>query len=147
MSTEPKQQKPKRPAWLVVLLVLAVGILLGVALSYLVPLPFGFGPFPPFPPFAQFRNLIIVHMVLSTVIIALQVALVIVYLGVYTETGARFSLGILVVMSALLLQSLFQYPLLLGFVGRYAVEFGPYLSTADLFTIAAYTIFLYLSLD
>jgi len=86
-------------------------------------------------------------MVLSTVIISLQVALVVVYLGVYAETGARFSLGILIVMSALLLQSLFQYPLLLGFVGRYAIEFGPYLSTADLFTIAAYTIFLYLSLD
>jgi hypothetical protein len=86
-------------------------------------------------------------MVLSTVIIALQVALVFVYLRVYAETGARFSLGILIVMSALLLQSLFQYPLLLGFVGRYAEEFGPYLSTADLFTIAAYTIFLYLSLD
>lgn len=144
MSTEPKQQKRLGPAWLLVLMVLTVGILLGVALSYLVPSPFGFGPFPPF---AQFRNLIIVHMVLSTVIIALQVALVIAYLGVYAETGARFSLGILVVMSALLLQSLFQYPLLLGFVGRYAIEFGPYLSTADLFTIAAYTIFLYLSLD
>jgi len=141
---EQGQQRTKRPAWVLVPLVLAVGILLGVALSYLIPLPFGFGPFPPF---AQFRNLIIVHMVLSTVIIALQVALVVVYLGVYAETGARFSLGILVVMSALLLQSLFQYPLLLGFVGRYAIEFGPYLSTADLFTIAAYTIFLYLSLD
>ena len=144
MSVEPERQKTKRPAWLLVPLVLAVGIVLGVALSYLIPLPFGFGPFPPF---AQFRNLIIVHMVLSTVIIALQVALVIVYLGVYADTGARFSLGILIVMSALLLQSLFQYPLLLGFVGRYALEFGPYLSTADLFTIAAYTIFLYLSLD
>jgi len=144
LSVEPERQKTKRPAWLLVPLVLAVGIVLGVALSYLIPLPFGFGPFPPF---AQFRNLIIVHMVLSTVIIALQVALVIVYLGVYADTGARFSLGILIVMSALLLQSLFQYPLLLGFVGRYALEFGPYLSTADLFTIAAYTIFLYLSLD
>ena len=144
MSTEATQQKRKGPAWLLVLMVLTVGILLGVALSYLVPSPFGFGPFPPF---AQFRNLIIVHMVLSTVIIALQVALVVVYLGVYAETGARFSLGILIVMSALLLQSLFQYPLLLGFVGRYAIEFGPYLSTADVFTIVAYTIFLYLSLD
>jgi hypothetical protein len=139
-------QKMKRPAWLLVSLVLAVGIVLGVALSYLIPTPSGFGPFAP-PPFAQFRNLIIVHMVLSTVIIALQVSLVMVYGRVYAETGARFSLGILVVMFALLLQSLFQYPLILGFVGRYAVEFGPYLSTADLFTIAAYTIFLYLSLD
>ena len=141
---QPPQKTKTGPARLVVPLVLLVGILAGVAFSYAVPLPFGFGPFPPF---AQFRNLIIVHMVLSTVIISLQIALVIVYLKVYAETGARFALGILVVMSALLLQSLFQYPLLLGFVGRTPIEFGPYLSAADLFTIAAYTIFLYLSLD
>lgn len=145
MSTEPAPVKTTRgQGWLLVLLVLLAGALAGVAFSYLIPLPFGFGPFPPF---AQFRNLIIVHMVLSTVIICLQVALVVVYLRVYSATRARFALGILVVMSALLLQSLFQYPLLLGFAGRYSIGFGPYLSTADLFTIAAYTIFLYLSLD
>jgi len=145
VSLEQSPQKTKTgPARLLVPLVLLVGALAGVALSYTIPLPFGFGPFPPF---TEFRNLIMVHMVLSTVIISLQIALVIVYLKVYAETGARFALGILVVMSALLLQSLFQYPLLLGFVGRTPVEFGPYLSAADLFTIAAYTIFLYLSLD
>ena len=145
MSMDSAPQKTRTgPAKLLVPLVLLVGVLAGIALSYSVPLPFGFGPFPPFD---QFRNLIIVHMVLSTVIICLQVALVIVYLKVYAETGARFALGILVVMSALLFQSLFQYPLLLGFVGRTPTEFGPYLSAADLFTIAAYTIFLYLSLD
>ncbi len=144
---EPRPQKPGTgQAKLLVPLVLLAGALAGVVLSYLVPLPSGFGPFPPFP-FDEFRNLILVHMVLSTVIISLQVALVIVYLRVYAATNARFALGILVVMSALLLQSLFQYPLLLGFVGRFAVEFGPYLSTSDLFTIVAYTIFLYLSLD
>jgi len=142
----PAKTAARRPAWLIVPLVLVVGILAGVALSYLIPLPSGFGPFPPHP-FAPFRNLIVVHMVLSTVIISLQVALVIVYVRIYSQTGGRFALGILVVMAALLLQSLFQYPLLLGFVGRYSTEFGPYLSTADLFTIVAYTIFLYLSLD
>ena len=146
MSLEKSQQAGRGPRWLLVPLVLAIGVLAGVALSYLIHLPSGFGPFPP-PPFDQFRNLIIVHMVLSTVIISLQLALVIVYLRTYAATGARFALGILVVMSALLLQSLFQYPLVLGSVGRYADQFGPYLSTADLFTVAAYTIFLYLSLD
>ena len=73
--------------------------------------------------------------------------LALVYLKVYAATGARFSLGIVVVVLALLLQSIFQSPLLLGFVGRYAAEFGPYLSSADIFTIAAYTVFLYLSLE
>lgn len=144
MTEKPSQRTGIGLTRLVVPLVLLVGALAGVALSYLIPLPYGFGPFPPF---AEFRNLIMVHMVLSTVIISLQVALVIVYLRVYAVTKARFALGILVVMSTLLVQSLFQYPLLLGFVGRIAIEFGPYLSTADLFTIVAYTVFLYLSLD
>jgi hypothetical protein len=130
---------------LLVPLVLAVGVFLGVALANLIPLPFGFGPFGP--PMDEFRNLLIVHSILSTVIISLQVALVIVYLRVYAETGARFVLGILVVMSALLIQSLFQSPLVLGFLGRFPEEFGPYLFSADLFTVAAYTIFLYLSLE
>jgi len=142
-DTSPKRVAKVRP-WVIVPLVLAVGALMGVVMSYLVPLPFAFGPFPH--PFDQFRNLIVVHMVLSTVIIALQVALVVVYLRIYSGTRARFALGILVVLSALLVQSLFQYPLFLG-LGRFTLGFGPYLSAGDLFTIAAYTIFLYLSLD
>ncbi|MDG7007228.1 MAG: hypothetical protein JRN06_03155 [Nitrososphaerota archaeon] len=138
------QQSKKGTTKLVVPLVWAVGIFLGVVLSYAVPLPFRFGPYGFFD---EFRNLLILHTVLSTVIIALQLALVIVYLRVYADTGARFALGILVVMSALLIQSAFQSPLLLGFVGTYAISFGPYLTSADLFTIAAYSVFLYLSLE
>jgi hypothetical protein len=127
-------------------LVLAIGVFLGVVFSRFIPFPFGYGPFGP-PIFDEFRDLLVVHTILSTVIICLQIALVIVYLRVYIDTGARFALGILVVMSALLIQTVFQSPLLLGFVGRYDEVFGPYLFSGDLFTIAAYTIFLYLSLE
>lgn len=145
MSSEPTPKRPgKAQAWAVVPLVVALGALVGVLMSYLVPLPHAFGPFPQ--PFDQFRNLIVVHMVLSTVIIALQLALVIVYLRIYASTRARFALGILVVLAALLIQSFFQYPLVLG-LGRFTLGFGPYLSAGDLIAIAAYTIFLYLSLD
>ena len=138
------QQSKKGTTKLVVPLVWAIGIFLGVLLSYTVPLPFRFGPYGFFD---EFRNLLILHTILSTVIIAHQLALVVVYLRVYSDTGARFALGILVVMFALLIQSAFQYPLLLGFVGNYAMSFGPYLTSADLFTIAAYSVFLFLSLE
>jgi hypothetical protein len=137
-------QKGPTKLWLPV--VLAVGVLVGLALSYLVPEPFsvgiaghGFAD--------RFRDSLVLHMILSTVSIALLVALIVIYLNVYAQTGARFALGILVVMFALLMQSLFQYPLLLGLFGVYPNPFGPFLSSADLFTIAAYTIFLYLSLE
>ena len=146
MSSEPVPQAPKKgQTKLLVPLVLAIGIFLGVVFSKFIPFPFGYGPFGQ--PFDAFRNLLVIHTILSTVIISLQVALVIVYLRVYADTGARFALGILVVMSALLIQTIFQSPLILGFVGRYTEGFGPYLFSGDLFTIAAYTIFLYLSLE
>jgi len=153
MSVEPETNKARRgPPKLLVPLVLVVGVLVGILLSYSVPVPYGFGPngsgpFGPFGPTDQFRNLLILHIVLSTVSIALLVAIIAVYLRIYADTGARFALGILVVMLALLIQSFFQYPLLLGFVGRIANEFGPYLTISDIFTIGAYTVLLYLSLE
>lgn len=135
----------KGPTKLWLPVVLVVGVLVGLALSYLVPEPFFIGPGPGFAD--RFRDAIVLHMILSTVSISLLVALIVIYLKVYAETGARFALGILVVMLALLMESLFQYPLLLGLYAGYPVTFGPFLSSADLFTIAAYTIFLYLSLE
>jgi hypothetical protein len=147
---EPSEGAPrgekKGPTKLWLPVVLTVGVLAGLALSYLVPEPFfivGVGP-----GFAdRLRDAVVLHMILSTVSIALLVALIAIYLKVFAETGARFALGILIVMLALLMESLFQYPLLLGLYAGYPVDFGPFLSSADLFTIAAYTIFLYLSLE
>jgi hypothetical protein len=63
---------------------------------------------------------------------------------VYTETRARFALGIAMVLFALLVQAAEQYPLLLGLAGQYSGGEPECLSVAGLFTIAAYTIFLYL---
>ena len=146
MSLQAEAKKSEhRPTKLWVPLVLALGVLLGIALSYFIPLPYGFGPFGPL--MDALRNLLLLHMVLTTVVITLQVALVAVYSRVYLATKARFAFGILAVMSSLLVQSLFQYPLFLAFVGRYAVGFGPYLSSGDIFTIVGYSIFLYLSLE
>jgi len=147
MSSEaPAPVKRKGPTKLWLPVVLAVGVLAGLALSYFVPEPFMIGGLGPgFED--RFRDSIVLHMILSTVSIALLFALIVVYLKVYAQTGARFALGILIVMFALLMQSFFQYPLVLGLYGAYPGLFGPFLTSADLFTIAAYTIFLYLSLE
>jgi hypothetical protein len=73
--------------------------------------------------------------------------LAVVYLRVYAQTGARFALGITVVLFALLVQALVQYPLLLVLTGPFDEGQGTFLSFGDIFTIAAYTVFLYLSLE
>jgi hypothetical protein len=146
MSLQGEGQESKRgPTKLWLPVVLASGVLVGLVLSYALPMPFGFLRFGGLP--ERFRDVLVIHMVLSTVSIALLVALAVVYVRVYAETHARFALGISIVLLALLIQSLIQYPLLLGLVGPFAAGQGSFLSFADLFTIAAYTIFLYLSLE
>jgi heme/copper-type cytochrome/quinol oxidase subunit 4 len=87
------------------------------------------------------------HVILSTISIALPISLVLIYLNVYSEIRARFALGIVIVLFALLIQSFIQYPLFLGLVSRYPQGQGSFLSFADIFTIIAYTTFLYLSLE
>lgn len=146
MSLEAQVPKKDRgPTKLLVPLVIVIGIFLGVVLSYLLPLPPSLGPFPHF--VQRIRNLLILDMILSTVSISLLVTLVVVYAGVYAKTGARFALGILVVMLALLLETVVRYPLVLAYAGKIPISLGPYFSAADLLSIAAYTIFLYLSLE
>jgi hypothetical protein len=123
-------------------IVLTLGVLAGLVLSYSITVPYGWRFIPP-----QFQQLIIIHTVLSTVSITLLIALTVIYLRVYAETGARFSLGITVVLFALLVQALVQYPLLEGLFVPFGEGQGSFLTSADLFSIAAYTVFLYLSLE
>jgi hypothetical protein len=143
MSGEtPAVQPAKGPSRLWLPIVLTLGLFVGLVLSYSITVPYGWRFIPP-----QFQELIIVHTVLSTVSIMLLVALTIIYVRVYAETGARFSLGITVVLFALLVQALVQYPLLEGLFVPFGEGQGSFLTSADLFTIAAYSLFLYLSLE
>jgi hypothetical protein len=142
-ATAPTARRGPTIFWLPV--VLGIGVFLGIILSFFVPEPppFGFWRYAPF----ELEWAIMFHTILSTVSIALLVALAVIYTRIYAETGARFALGITIVLLALLVQSLIQYPLLLGLMGPFEASQGQYLSFADIFTIIAYTIFLYLSLE
>jgi hypothetical protein len=131
--------------WVVV--VLLVGLVAGVLLSDLATLPEKsrepfFSRVPVFNPDPSIR----LHIILTTVEVALLVSLVIVYLKVYSETKANFSLGLVIVLAALLLQTLFSYPLVLGTSGVILVP-GLLTTLADFLTIGAYAVFLYLSLE
>jgi hypothetical protein len=131
--------------WVVVVLLL--GLIGGILVSDLATLPEierprFFANVPVFNPDPSIR----LHIVVTTIEVALLLALVIVYLKVYSETRANFALGLVVVLSALFLQTLFSYPLLLGTRG---VIFIPGILTlvADFLTLGAYAVFLYLSLE
>jgi len=126
-------------------MVLILGTALGGVLSLFIPAVepfrrFGFGPFNE-QPILQF------HVVLSTIEVALLIALAVVYVRIFVQTKANFAFGLVIVLYALLIHSLLQNPLLLGIFGPVAVGPGPILPFADIFTIFAYTLFLYLSLE
>ena len=140
-ATTPAEMNGPTKLWLPVVLI--IGILLGLALSLYTPEPFRFLRFVP----PDFQEIYILHAVLSTTSISLLVALMIIYLRTYAQTHARFALGITVVLLALLIQSLLQYPLILVLGGPFVGGQGRFFSFADIFTIIAYAIFLYLSLE
>jgi hypothetical protein len=130
-----------------VAIVLLVGVVWGVLLSDLAAEPqegrfFFFRGVPYFNPDPAIR----LHVILTTVEVSLLVALVVVYLKVYAETKANFSLGLVVVLMALLLQAVLSYPLILG-TGAVILVPGILTLLADLFQIGAYIVFLYLSLE
>jgi hypothetical protein len=126
-------------------IVIFVGTVMGIV-AYVVATEIS--GFPHFNRFGQFFGpdvYLEFHIILSTVGMALLVALIVVYARTYLQTKANFILGLLVVLFALLLQSLLTYPVLLELETGFAIEvFSP---VADVFTILAYTVFLYLSLE
>jgi hypothetical protein len=142
-AVEPKSTVGK--LWVVV--VLLAGLIVGILVSDLATLPVSSRPFP-FRGITQFNPdpSIRLHIVLTTVEVTMLVALVMVYVKVFAETRARFALGLVVVLSALFLQTIFSYPLILGTEGVILVP-GSLTMLADFLTLGAYTVFLYLSLE
>jgi hypothetical protein len=131
--------------WVPVILVIA--ILLGLVLGETVSLP----PYvcPPYycPPafLLSVQRALMLHVILSTIEIVLLVSLVAVYIRVYLETRANFSLGLIIVLGALLVHSVLSFPLVLSYLPT-LLGSGLFFPYTDLLTIIAYTVFLYLSL-
>ena len=140
--------KKSRVGKLWVVVVLLGGLVSGVVLSDLATMPDQGRPgffrgVPYFNPDPTIR----LHVVLTTVEVALLLSLVVIYLKIYAETKANFALGLVIVLGALLLQTVFSYPLVLGLEGPVLFVQGRLPTISDILTISAYTVFLYLSLE
>ncbi len=150
MSEVNSKPAGKGPSKLWVPVVLLLGAISGVLL-YLWSITnayynFGIGSHP-FPPGFGPQTLGELHIILSTVSVSLLIALIVLYARTYIQTKADFMFGLLVVLFALLLQSLLTFPVILGLAEH--VPILPQFTSdwADIFTIIAYTVFLYLSLE
>ncbi len=144
MQPEARRKGPSK-VW--VLVVLLVGIAAGLILAAL-PTPAsttspGRGP----GWHLQLSTASDFDVVLSTVGIVLLLALTVLYAGMYAATRASFSLGLVVVLLALLLESVLTSPLVYGAFGETSGGLGTFLAFADVFKVIAFTVFLYLSLE
>lgn len=128
-------------AW--TLTVIGIGLVAGAGLA-LIPRPDRPGPGPG--PEA-FQTLDDVDVVLSTVGVACLVALLVVYAKTFSDTGARFAIGLLFVLGALLFESVLTSPLLFGVFGHALGGLGPFVLVSDAFRATALSAFLYLSLQ
>ena len=148
----PQPLPPQKPSggiskvWVIV--VLAFGVLLGAFLAVTIPA----ATLPPAEGFDRFFMLTVaralqVHLVLTTLEMVLLFSLVVVYLKIYLDTRANFSMGILIVLFALLIHSILSYPVTVEQVGPVLLGSGAFFPYPDILTIIAYAIFLYLSLE
>ena len=149
--TEAPQTQPKARRRLVKLfvpLLILVGAILGLVPALNLEREFPRNGFPPIPGFGYgpFEYLQY-HVVLSTVSLVLLLALIVVYSRSYIQTRANFMLALLVDLLALLLEGMLRSPLLhLYLTGTVEID-AFYSPVSDVFTIIAYSVFLYLSLE
>jgi len=129
-----------------VLVVLAFGVLLGALLALTVrpaTIPVGPGGFF----MLSIERALRLHVLLTTIEMVLLFSLVAVYLKIYGETRANFSMGLLIVLFALLVHSILSYPITVNQIGPVVLGSGAFFPYPDIFTIFAYAVFLYLSLE
>ncbi len=147
-SEPPKKHSYMQKLWVPVVIV--IGLAIGESISILSTSAGEYGPprgeFGYFPHF-QTDPVLQTHIVLTTVEVALLLALMTIYVRMYVQTRASFSLGLIVMLLALLVEALVSYPLLIGYYGPVSLEPGLSSPSADVFTVCAYAVFLYLSLE
>ncbi|HTW76263.1 MAG TPA: hypothetical protein VMG14_00655 [Thermoplasmata archaeon] len=135
---------PRIPPWVWVLVVLAIGLLAGVALAALGPAPASPpGPHPGPAPAVPYRAPLFV----SGLDLVLVVALIGVYVRTYSETHARFALGLLVVLFALFFETVVASPAVFGALGYAPGNLGFFFLLGGFFEAVAFAVFLYLSLE
>ena len=80
---------------------------------------------------------------LSTVNLALLVILLVIYLGVYSDTRSEFALGLVIFTLAMMMYAVTSNPLLHSGFGFHASGLGPFAFFPDLFSLIALVVLLF----
>jgi hypothetical protein len=144
---KPKGNVPSR-LWVPAVIIIGgvVGTMIYLWLSSIPPFNYPL-PFRQEIGLVKFQAYLALHTILSTVAISLLVALLVVYGRTYITTKANFMLGLVVMLYALLLQSVLSNPVFSILIDRTLFFPGFSSPLSDIFMVVAYAVFLYLSLE
>ena len=132
--------------WLVVGIALAV--IIGIILSPIVLRPPEITPGPR-PPEGNFLLILLsaAKTIISFVNIVLILTLFGLYYRIYSEVRSRFTLGLLLLISVLLMYAITSNPLVHILFGYYTYGLGPFTVIPDIFTTIALIVLLDLTLE
>ena len=95
----------------------------------------------------ELRTYFTIRAIVSTVNAGLTIYLLMVYVGIYLKTRAKFTVGLIIFTITLLLYALTSNPLLVVLVTARPFAFGIFAGVSELFTTIALIVLLYLSLE
>jgi len=87
----------------------------------------------------------IAKTVVSTVNVIVLAFLLLTYIDIYRKTRSEFAAGLIIFSATLLLYALSSNPMVMAMFGFMMFGLGPFALLPDLFTFAALTVLLYLS--
>jgi hypothetical protein len=90
--------------------------------------------------------LMVMKTTITMINIALSLILIALYFKIYDEVRSDFTIGLIVVMFALLIYSVTSNPLLLSMFGYRGFGMGPFMIIPDMFSTISLATLLYLSL-
>jgi hypothetical protein len=139
--------------WLIAVAILATIIVVGTLAAIwatsrfeVLPPPFERRQPPPEGIFEDIELFYTVETVISTINVTLLIFLSITYVGIYRKTRSEFTIGLIIISMAFLLNALASNPLVRGVFGYRPFGLGPFAMLPDLFTIVALAVLLYLSI-
>jgi len=146
----PKASLKKYTINALIIVIIIISALFGVLAGNLyAPAPPHEGHPPHIPQMEQdpHNYLTIVKTTITMVNIAISLILIILYIKIYDQVRSDFTIGLIVVMFALLIYSVTSNPLLLSWFGYQVFGTGPFMIIPDMFATIGLATLLYLSLE
>jgi hypothetical protein len=134
--------------WLIVITLIVVGVLAtlwATSTTWFPRLPFEGRLPPPYDIRGDIELFYTVETIVSTINATLSILLLIIYIGIYQKTRSEFTLGLIIFSAVLLLHAVVSIPFVFRAFGFYERGLGPFAMLPDLFSLAALTVLLYLS--